>query len=196
MTQKFEITSGAMVCSDPCYTTDIWCMSTVNNVRKGTWLAHSNIETVGDWGQRNIDLTIHHTDIKINESDWEELPGTFGVDSGQFGFFDRDHYRKAESVKDMPKYDFGGDFLSDNSDRDADVWYHACCKITLDHPESWGVLPNGVVSSSGFGDGSYDVYGIKDAYGEYAAFRVVFIDMDELDEEEDEFLDNQDEFLD
>jgi len=157
-------------------------MSIVNNVRKGTWLAHSNIETVGDWGQRNIDLTIHHADIKINESDWEELPGTFGVDSGQFGFFDRDHYRKAESVKDMPKYDFGGDFLTDDSDRDADIWYHACCKITLDHPESWGVLPNGVVSSSGFGDGSYDVYGIKDAYGEYAAFRVVFIDMNEEDD--------------
>ena len=67
-------------------------------------------------------------------------------------------------------------------DRDGEQWYHACCKITLDKPENWGVLPNGVVSSSGLGDGSYDVYGIKNAEGEYVAFRVVFIDLDEEDE--------------
>ena len=188
MTQKFEITSGSLVCSDPCYTTDVWCMSTVNNVRKGTWLADSNIETVGSWGERNVDLTVHHSGIKINESDWEEISGSFGVDSGQFGFFDRDHYRKAASVKDMPKYDFGGDYLTDNRDRDGDIWYHACCKITLDNPESWGALPNGVVSSSGFGDGSYTVYGIKDTHSpnhEYVAFRVVFIEAEDLDESDD-----------
>jgi hypothetical protein len=163
-------------------------MSTVNNVRKGTWLADSNIETVGSWGERNIDLTVHHSDFKINEKDWEEISGTFGVDSGQFGFFDRDHYRKAESVKGMPKYDFGNDFLTDDTDRSGDAWYQACCKITLDNPESWGALPNGVVSSSGFGDGSYTVYGIKDTHSpnhEYVAFRVVFIEAEDLDESDD-----------
>ena len=185
MTQKFEINSGAMVCSDPCYTTDIWCMKTVNNVKNGTWLAHSNLDTVGDWGERNVDLTVHHADHKIDETAWEQIPGTFGVDSGQFGFFDRDNYRKAESVKDMPKYNFGGQFLTDESDPDGEIWYTACCKITLDNPESWGVLPNGVVSSSGFGDGSYTVYGIKDTRSanlEYIAFRVVFIEQEEMDE--------------
>jgi len=187
MNQKFEITSGSLVCSDPCYTTDVWCMSIVNGVKKGTWIANSNIDTVpGGWGERNCDLTIHHKDVHINERAWEEISGTFGVDSGQFGFFDADHYRKAESVKDMAKYDFGKDYLSDHTDPDADKWYHACAKITLDNPESWGVLPNGVVSSSGLGDGSYDVYGIKNVEGEYVAFRVVFIDMDELQEDEEE----------
>lgn len=188
MTQKFEITSGSLVCSDPCYTTDIWCMGIVNNVRKGTWLAHSNIETVGAWGERNVDLTVHHSGIKINESDWEEISGTFGVDSGQFGFFDRDHYRNSASVQGMPMQDFGEDY-----DREAgDAWYRACCNITLNKPESWGVLPNGAVSSSGIGDGSYNVYGIKDAYGEYAAFRVVFIEADDADEF-DEWEENEDE---
>ncbi len=185
MTQKFEITSGSLVCSDPCYTTDVWCMGIVNNVKNGTWLADSNIETVGSWGERNIDLTIHHADYKIDESAWKEISGSFGVDSGQFGFFDSDGYRKAASVKGVPLYDFGGDFLTDDSDPDGDIWYRACCKITLDKPESWGALPNGVVSSSGFGDGSYVVYGIKDTYSpnhEYVAFRVVFIDMDEEDD--------------
>ncbi len=182
MTQKFEITSGSLVCSDPCYTTDVWCMGIMDNVKKGTWLAHSNIEIVeGGWGERNVDLTIHHADYKIDESAWVMLPGTFGVDSGQFGFFDRDHYRKAASVKQMAKVDFGDDY-----DRTPeDEWYRACSKLTLETTESWGVLPHGVVSSSGIGDGSYDVYGIKDTYSpnhEYIAFRVVFIYTDEEDD--------------
>jgi|LauGreDrversion4_2_1035121.scaffolds.fasta_scaffold12689_4 hypothetical protein len=194
--KKFQVTSGAMVCSDPCYTTDVWCMEIVKNVKNGTWLAHSNIETVGDWGQRNIDLTVHHADHKIDESAWEEISGSFGVDSGQFGFFDSDGYRKADSVKGVPLYDFGGDFLTDDNDRDGDIWYRACCKITLDKPESWGVIPNGAVSSSGFGDGSYAVYGIKDTYSpthEYIAFRVVFIEAEELDESDalDEWEENE-----
>jgi hypothetical protein len=53
--------------------------------------------------------------------------------------------------------------------------------------DQWGVLPNGVVSTSGFGDGSYDVFGLKDDSGEYVAFAVVFIyDEDEEDFEEEE----------
>lgn len=122
-------------------------------------------------------------------SKWEELPGlpgTFGVDSGQFGFFDRDHYRKADrdSVKEQSKYDFGGDYLTDDSDSDGEEWYHACCHLTLG-PDSWGTIPNGVVSSSGFGDGSYGVYGLKNADGEYIALTVVFINQDEIDEDDE-----------
>ena len=51
--------------------------------------------------------------------------------------------------------------------------------------EQWGVLPNGVVSSSGYGDGSYRVYGQKNKDGEYVAFEVVFITAEDEDEEED-----------
>jgi hypothetical protein len=52
--------------------------------------------------------------------------------------------------------------------------------------ESWGVLPQGVVSSSGFGDGSYPVFGEKDENGEWVVFEVVFIyDEDEEEDEED-----------
>jgi len=177
---RFEITSGAMVCSDPCYTTDIWCMGTVNNVKKGTWSAEIDEAVMGAWGRRIAQLRVYHTDSSVEtmSSKWEQLPGTFGVDSGQFGFFDRDHYRKADSVKEQTKYDFGGDYLSDGSE--GDVWYNACCHLTLGD-DSWGVIPNGAVSSSGYGDGSYDVYGLKNADGEYIALTVVFIDQDEVD---------------
>jgi hypothetical protein len=91
----------------------------------------------------------------------------------------------------MKKYDFGGDYLTDGNDRDGEEWYHACCELTLG-PDSWGVLPNGVVSSSGFGDGSYAVYGLKNDGGEYVAFKVVFIDAAEFEDDDDE--ENEDEF--
>lgn len=179
--KKFEITSGSLVCSDPCYSTDVWCMGIVDNVKKGTWVANSTIETIGGWGERNCDLVIHHEDTVINERMWEEIPGSFGVDSGQFGFFDTEHYRKADSVQGLKRYDFGGHFPSD----DDDIWYECCCNITLTNENKWGVLPNGVVSSSGLGDGSYGVYGIKNAEGEYVAFKVIFIDLNEIEVDED-----------
>ena len=188
--KRFQITSGSLVCSDPCYTIDTWCMGIVNNVMKGTWIAEVMEDNFGGWGDRIAELTVCHESRYPGHGKWEELPGSFGVDSGQFGFFDNEHYRKADSVKTMKKYDFGGDYLTDDSDPDGDEWYHACCELTLG-PESWGVLPNGVVSSSGFGDGSYPVYGLKNDQGEYVAFKVVFIE----EEEEDEFIDeNEDEF--
>jgi hypothetical protein len=57
--------------------------------------------------------------------------------------------------------------------------------------ESWGVLSGGAVSSSGFGDGSYNVYGSKDESGEYVAFYVVFIG---ADEQEDDWGNEDDNF--
>lgn len=191
--KRFQITSGSLVCSDPCYTTDVWCMGIVDNVMKGTWIAEVEHGNFGGWGERIAELTICHESRYPGYGKWEELPGSFGVDSGQFGFFDNEHYRKADSVKTMKKYDFGGDYLTDESDPDGEEWYHACCELTLG-PESWGVLPNGVVSSSGFGDGSYGVYGLKNDQGEYVAFQVVFIETEEEDDLDGWGDENQDEF--
>ena len=42
-----------------------------------------------------------------------------------------------------------------------------CCDRTLS--EDWGVLPLGVVSSSGIGDGSYPTYGVKNEKGEFTS---------------------------
>lgn len=177
---RFEITSGAMICSDPCYTTDVWCMGTVNNVKNGTWSAEVDQLNMGAWGKRIGELSVYHTnsDLETMSFEWEEITGYFAVDSGQFGFFDREHYRKADSVKEQTKYDFGGDYLTDDNDRDGEEWYTACCHLTLG-PDSWGTIPNGAVSSSGYGDGSYNVYGLKNADGEYIALTVVFIVRDE-----------------
>ena len=190
MQKEFEVTSGSIVCSDPCYVIPTWCQGIVNNVKNGTWLAEVDMKNEGDWGIRVASLFIVNKVAFENEGeypiserllDFSQMNFNAGVDSGQFGFFDKEFYRNDESAKDLKKYEFG-----DNYDtQSGDTWYRACSDLTLGD-ESWGVMPNGVVSTSGFGDGSYDVFGYKDNSGEYVAFSVVFIYADEDDEDFEE----------
>ena len=56
-----------------------------------------------------------------------------------------------------------------------DLWYNHACDITLSEMSA-GVMPYGVVSSSGFGDGSYVCYTHKGSDGEIDFAFVIFID--------------------
>jgi hypothetical protein len=191
MSRIFSVTSNKMVCSDPCYSIPTWCQGVIENVRNGKWEAGIATSDEGSWGERVSHLWVYNIDAVIKNPSIKEdierfmggstLPYTFGVDSGQFGFFDFDNYRKDSSVEGLPKYDFGGQFP--RGDEEGEAWYETCCHLTLGE-ESWGVIPNGVVSSSGYGDGSYEVRGIKDN-GEYVAFCVEYIGQEEDDEDDD-----------
>jgi len=196
--QKFEVTSGKMILSDPCYVVPTWCQGVVDNVKNGTWVGRVEHSDEGDWGTRNsllISINLEAiSKMPLLEQDLfsigELLPFEGGVDSGQFGHFDFANYRKDELAKDLPK-----SFEDDYSIEDGDEWYRAVCNITLTKELGFGSLPFGVVSVSGFGDGSYNTYGIKDADGLYVGFLTIFIDdqdddddyiMSEYDEENDE----------
>lgn len=182
MSKTFEVKSGVMVASDPCYEIPTWCQGVIKNVKNGTWKAEVETSDEGDWGERISRLRVEHINAKRTYIT-EQVDMDGGVDSGQFGFFDKDFYRNDEAAKDLKKYDFGGDF---DRSGEGEQWYRAVCDLTL-AKESWGVLSGGAVSSSGFGDGSYPVYGEKDENGEWVAFEVVFIgDEDEEDDWDDE----------
>ena len=168
----FEVTSGIIVASDPMYEIPTWCQGIINNVKKGTWLAEAVVANKGIYGNRVASLTVTHLSAETPLL-FEEIDMSGGVDSGQFGFFDKDFYCNNEVAKDLPQHNFG---------TDGHEWYRACCKLTLDKP-SWGTLPQGAVSSSGFGDGCYPVYGAKDANDEWVCFRVIFLDDEEENEE-------------
>lgn len=177
--KTFEITSGVIVASDPCYEIPTWCQGIIENVKKGTWLAEVETSDQNAWGERISVLRVMHLNAHRTYNMVDvEMDG--GVDSGQFGFFDKDFYRNDEAAKELVKYDFGG---SVQEGEKGEEWYTACCNHTLSK-KGWGVLPQGAVSTSGFGDGSYPVFGEKDESGEWCFFEVVFID-DEADEEED-----------
>jgi hypothetical protein len=200
MSRLFNVTSGKMVCSDPCYEIPTWCQGIVENVKNGKWEAGIASSDEGSGRERISHLWVYNLEAAINNPNLvreietyqgHELGFVGGVDSGQFGFFDFDHYRNDESAKDLKKYDFGGDYISPKES--GEEWYHAACNLTLGD-ESWGVLPFGAVSSSGYGDGSYMVKGIKDNNGQYVAFCVEFIGQDEDDDDDwgdDDFNDDE-----
>jgi hypothetical protein len=174
----FEITSGKIVASDPCYIIPTWCQGVIEKVRNGTWVAEvKKSDGSNGWGVRVASLTVYNKNYGSIGNHLEEMNFDAGVDSGQFGFFDFDFYRNDDKATDLIKEDFG-----ENYDRESgDAWYRAVCYLTIAE-ESWGVLPNAAVSSSGYGDGSYQVFGEKDADGFYVGFKVVFIG--EQDEED------------
>jgi len=189
MNQKFNVTSGKMVLSDPCYELDTWCQNVVENVKNGEWNASviknegRRIKQLRSWCEGEI--TEDGLIDVIEAGDFNRSPFHIenfrdgGVDSGQFGHFDFDTYRSDESAKDLEKYDFGREFDL----KDGDSWYRAVCNLTLG-VESWGVLPNGVVSSSGYGDGNYETIGIKNLDGKYVGFVTTFIYDKDFEEDE------------
>jgi hypothetical protein len=168
--KTFKITSGTMICSDPCYDLQTWCQGIIEDVRNGEWEASVATNDEDVWGVRVSKLQIQHTEAKLKKTKWERLNFTAGVDSGQFGFFDEPFYRNDEMAKKLPKYKFDKEFDSEEGDK----WYRAMCHLTLGK-NKWGVLANGVVAESGFGDGSYEVYGQKDKDEKYIGFYVKFI---------------------
>ena len=191
MSRNFKIESNRMVLSDPCYehpkNGGTWCQG-IANVVNGIWEA--DIEKIDGRISKlyayNLNAAIDDPTIKsrIEKFGGTPLPITGGVDSGQFGFFDYNMYRNDESAKDLTKADFGDDF----DINEGDSWYRACCELTLSD-EAWGTIPFGVVSRTGYGDGSYQVTGIKNSNSEYVALSIIFIEEnedDDYDNEEDE----------
>lgn len=142
------ISSGVVRISDPCYDKDTWCAGTIKNVKTGVWKTSTVLSDEGEWGVRNAVLMAHHSDHPAVSTSlsWKKKRIDVGVDSGQAGIFDDAYYKGGED-------DYG-----------EDGWYDDNCNISLNAKHSAGVLPDnmGVVSSSGYGDGSYDCYVMLD----------------------------------
>jgi len=148
----FECDSGVLRVTDPCYSKETWCAGTVANCRKGTWIAEIERQNCGSWGNRIARLTVTH---ELGGTGPDEDAGfEVGVDSGQAGVFDDRHY--PDDTDDSPFYD-------------------ECCRLTLAKAGA-GALSFGVVSSSGFGDGSYTAKVRRDAGGKCYRICVEFID--------------------
>ena len=172
---SFEVVSGEIMISDPCYSVPTWCHGTVK-ARNGEWSPDVQIVDVGGWGHRVVELRACHEDYyEIDQKHfmdegpapkWEKLDIDVGVDSGQCGIFDLSHYRDDLVVADayrITKSSIGAD----------DEWYGLCCDRTLSFYK-WGLIPYGVVSSSGCGDGSYDALAVMHA-GEAIAIKIIYI---------------------
>lgn len=98
--------------------------------KNGTWTALVIFSDEGDWGERVKRVIVHHDEFNPADEKLVSKTTKFGVDSGQAGVFDADAYGGYE-------------------------FYDSCCKETLS-ARSYGYLPQGFVTSSGYGDGWYE----------------------------------------
>jgi hypothetical protein len=162
--------------SDPCYGTGVWCSGVVDNVKEGTYIVDVHMSDEGMWGERVKSLTVIHSEFD-GHTTIEKANFTVGVDSGQAGIYDEDYYNQYHT--------------GDDCDRD---WYREVCDLTNPFGTKDGKC---VVSSSGFGDGGYDCYLLRDKNNEVVGFQIVFIQDDEEDEDYDEYEDEEeDEYFD
>jgi hypothetical protein len=183
MTQTINLGPEVYV-TDPCYSVPTWCQTKLTNVLPGEWIVSMIYDEKGG-SNRNAELYLVHKDYQGKNLlyDWDWL-GDFGVDSGQAGVFDAASYRDDAYAAGIttPEVDFSlpGDPL------EGDAWYTKMCKFTLAN-DGWGTYAAGAVSSSGYGDGMYPVYGAE-VDGKVVALQLVFIDQsadDDDDLEED-----------
>jgi len=171
----FEVTSGKLIISDPCYETPTWCQGFLKNVKNGTWKAWVEKDNCGSWGERVMSLAAIHLDSRLEQL--IQLDATIGVDSGQAGIFDAGHYR------DLSVFVGDSDFYAGSTDHDDNQWYGHCCDVTLAEAQA-GIIPYGAVASSGYGDGCYECLYSKDDNDEVVKVEIVFIPTEEKEDEE------------
>lgn len=171
----FKNLSGKMRLTDPCYDLRSLYAKTVE-VEPGEWIAIIS---------KDFDGFVWRVEV-FARSFWSEnrrLPckavlavGGFAVDSGQFGFFDLNYFPKKS--KDSKEFDWLNKSGFYRKVCDANKVGHGRC--VADDGTVFGI-----VTSSGEGDGCYDVRGWQ-VDGRYVGFDVSFIGGDEDDWNEDD----------
>lgn len=139
--------------TDPCYDKDVWCRMTVP-IAPGKF--NYRAELVDYWGERVSALRIVSADIDCIPNRGRVI-GNIGVDAGLAGFFDH-----------KPDYD-------------DDKWAEICEFINHDEncyevDEKTPLGCVGVFSSSGIGDGGYNVYELLDDNGYRCGYEIEFLE--------------------
>lgn len=98
------------------------------------------------------------------KSEWRIADFEVGVDSGQAGFYDNDN------------------FINRNGGDD-EKWYDKMCNITLSKEQA-GVFTDGVVASSGYGDGGYPCIFHTGIGGKVDFAYIIFIGDDDEEQED------------
>ena len=114
----FNITSGEMMVTDPCYEKGTWCQAELEQVKLGQWfgsVAYSDEQRVAQLMVWHESATV--TDPSSDFPSCDEFAAGIGVDSGQASFFDSAHYPDDPS-KDQPFYDMVCDWTLSSPDKD------------------------------------------------------------------------------
>lgn len=162
---SFFITGNKIHVSDPCCDYDSVCAAKIVNALSGKYLAKITLYDMATWGTRVAKLSIYHANHK-NIAPNICTDCVIGVDSGQAGFFDDNYYAENQ----------GGDF------GDITTLFGLACSLTLSKNRGGIMLDKGVVSETGFGDGSYSLYVGKNGEDKIVSASIIFIADDGLEE--------------
>lgn len=140
--------------TDPCYNRDVWCRMNDVKIVPGDYTCVAFIKDEGEWGNRVATAGIYLNGIMPKVTSMTRI-GDIGVDAGLAGFFEK-------------KKDFTNDEWSEfcdlfNDSKGPDV-------LLKEH----GVI-HGFCTSSGYGDGGYDVYAATNAKGDIVALELRFL---------------------
>jgi hypothetical protein len=167
---EFQIQTEEVIVGDPCYTLkDEKLIVRLPTIVNGSWAGY--VDKITDENNREVVKTLYafhqsHKDVSldyVNNLYWFDSRFFVGVDSGQVAIFDAEAYQKDELIDYDPKFP------------DGTKWYRACCDITLS-PQQAGILPGGVITRSGYGDGGYKLFYCTSDYGFGNGLKVEFVD--------------------
>lgn len=168
---SFNVACGALRVSDPCYTPQTGTSGVLANAKNGDWDAYVIRHDYGDRGLGGVrvqEIIVMHEDCadhdpKNAESEYFDV----SVDAGLAGFYDEAWWQALHANR-AGKND----------------WYSRMCGALFfegrgnDH----FVCEHGALSNSGWGDGVYPVFCVRDAAGQVVAARIIFAG-DEVDDD-------------
>lgn len=175
----FRVEGGVIRVSDPCYcpmpreghgdALEDGHGVIIRPALNGIWLAEIVLSDEGAWGERVAQLwACHETALRLGRP--YEFCCEVYVDSGQMGIFDDGRFPRDEAQFE---------YMDEGS------FYKQACNRTYndqtDEPLRGGCMEFGAVSSSGYGDGSYEALIMTDPTGLVLGVKVNF-----LNEEDDE----------
>jgi len=163
MKDTFEITSGHLVFSDPCYTPPSITVQCLNG-RYTAWVEKSKEDRIKELSFCSVNYSVEEfLSMPV------EVVVDLYVDSGQVGVFDKKFYHNDAVITEADKG-------SDEGVCKDEPFYNACTTHTLSD-RSFGCLTKGAVSSSGYGDGCYEgLLYLDKKIDKIVGGRVVFIE--------------------
>lgn len=148
------VLGSTVIVADPVYEVNVFLDMTITlrNILPGTYTVH-----VEKKEKRNASLTVIHSAFINKPLVWKKHKSKVDVDSGQAGIFDKKSYRNDEIVRPVAWIKKKAPWRIMENEH-GDLWYAKMSDMTLHTKGRWGTYESGVVSSSGFGDGAYDLY--------------------------------------
>lgn len=203
--QAFEIVSGAIQVTDPCYEINTWCSGTLKNVKNGLWkgfttrvtesFEFSHIRNLFETQVDELDVT-GGTDEQVIVRLMASIPDLLRLSPKH-----RETARVCSLVAYHSEYPFddsrpwiesaidvgvdsgqAGLFdldwfktVSSDNKTEAAKAFYSRACDMTGNASGFGVFDKGIVSQTGYGDGGYTLYSQCNTKGEVIAMKIIYI---------------------